>query len=227
MFMRGRWKPLTTLFTVPGLGIVATCLVISQAHERKEFVGQVDPVSGYRCRFTVASDYQHREGVLQKDALQNTSIFTSIPPNPIRYYLQTEWLHLSPPATPGIYLEQFSEKHPCLVPISNGYPAPVMDIHDRMQSVRHFQIDKDCPVTVITYVGSGQDRSVRYREMYVSLPSGRIGYAVSGRISEGDPFALDHESASKGNAAALDREMDAIISSFHIEKAAAPTGGKR
>lgn len=197
-------------------------LFTGEAHERQEFIEQSDPASGYRCRFTVASDYQQRE-----DVVQGTSIFTTKPPDPKWYYLQTKILRHPPPETPVISLKHFSEKDASLVPIRNGYPAPVMDVSDQILAVRHFQIDLGCPVTVVTYIENGKDRSNRCIDMYVSLPSGRNVYRLSGHISEGNPFVSDYKIVLKRNVAALDREMEAILSSFHVEKIVVPAGGKR
>ena len=46
---RPRWKSVTLLAIVLIAGVVATCLFVGKARERKEFVSMT--VSGYRCRF--------------------------------------------------------------------------------------------------------------------------------------------------------------------------------
>ena len=55
MFRRGRWKPLATLALILILGVLGTYLIFVKARQRTTFVSKV--ISGYRCRFTVSSDW--------------------------------------------------------------------------------------------------------------------------------------------------------------------------
>jgi len=80
---------------------------------------------------------------------------------------------------------------------------------EHAETLRHLEID-GCPATVFT-VRAG---SVPRTELVVSVPGRSLQYTVTGN-------------AEAANFALIDREMQALISSFHVEKVPTPKSGKR
>jgi hypothetical protein len=188
--------------------------------KRTEFVGRVDPTSGLRCRFTLAADWK-REDMLASwgqsmrhlpQGLLDIDRFSASPPGPVYRWITT---HLFPSSAaqkvvPGIYLTsvQAGTGLP-YYQIQSGYPEPSSRPQGSLTYThRHLQID-GCPATMITasnkkYSGSG---------VMVYVPNRSIAYIVSGYAAPGDMALINHE-------------MQEIVSSFHIENAAAPSSGK-
>jgi len=212
MSRRRRWQPLVVLTTVVVVGIVATCLLICKVQERRDFVGRVDTLSGYRCRFTLSSAWRQYDGPSQDDLgiLSQEDSFCPPPPNPITAWIAVHLLHkVLPPETPTIAL-MMVRPNSTMFHVRDGYPElaganpPSPDI-----SQRHLRID-GCLATVVTQTNSD------YRAMWliVSVPNVPVIYAVTAYDVPSDIAQSDHE-------------MQAIMSSFHVERVAAPTVGRQ
>ena len=63
--------------------------------ERKEFVGKVDPASGYQCRFTFSSTWQCKDDIHSTLETLDRATFAPSPPNFIRMWIDGRLLHRS------------------------------------------------------------------------------------------------------------------------------------
>jgi hypothetical protein len=190
------------------MGVVGICLFVWKAQKRTEYVGPVDPKSGYRCRFTLApgwsKDDKTNGGYLPEGEVVE-AYFRPSQPNPIAAWITVHLLHRQLPSRDEQTLTV--ARLPDIAgtfPLRNGYP---INGPDRMQS--HLKID-GFPSTVYTQI----DQYISVTALVVYVPQARAGYIVG---AMGRPHNVDH----------LDSEMQAIIASFHIEKVAGDKQGIR
>ncbi|MCW3100600.1 MAG: hypothetical protein JWL77_6218 [Chthonomonadaceae bacterium] len=207
MRSRTRWKFFGILAAVVVLGAVGLCLWESKPPRRKEFIGQVDPVSGYRCRFTLSSEWREDKPEKGSDLL-SIDYFCPPVPNLIHAWIANHLLHQVVPSatepTINLLAPRISAVH--VFKIQAGYPELINQ--PRYFTHRHLRID-GFPATVVTT----SDKSDSATILLVYIPDHSISYRVTG---SGTPY----------NAAETDREMQAIIASFHVEKVV-PANGKR
>ncbi|MCW3100611.1 MAG: hypothetical protein JWL77_6229 [Chthonomonadaceae bacterium] len=168
--------------------------------KRKEFIGHADP-KGYRCRFTLSSDWQSED---ERDLRHG----------PVEGQIDKAVLFPKRVRVAEISLQTFRKTMlPRDVPILHGYPEPVGWGKDRLITHRHLRID-GCPATMVRayWVEGGQ----RYREteFYVYVPSRSILY-------------LTHTFSEPAEYERADREMQAIIGTFHVERGVPTTRRKR
>jgi len=100
------------------------------------------------------------------------------------------------------------------VKIQRGYPE--LDSHriGRILTNRHLQIDK-CPATVTRFeITTGLPQPIHCTCLCVFSPDHGSTYLI-GSI------------AGNSNGERIDREMEAIAASFHIERAGDPAASKR
>ena len=104
-------------------------------------------------------------------------------------------------------------------PLIKGYPEfPGTDLahgtsgQGTIKAHRHLLID-GCPATAVT-MEMVASQTIETTVLLVHVPKHSMTFMVGGMIP-------DMELAD------LDEEMQAILSSFHVEKVGAPTGGKR
>ncbi|MCW3098547.1 MAG: hypothetical protein JWL77_4165 [Chthonomonadaceae bacterium] len=226
MSSRSRWKSLAVLAAVMAVGVVGSYLFLARMGERKEFVGKVDPASGLRCRYTVASGWGHNIGQLLGGSAANSwkkitsspgeshweldaEWFTAPPPLPIQEWIDSHLGRRPNPGSPSIDQRTYRASDLSKsVRIQDRYPEAVLSPRARLITRSHLRIDgypATVDVTDVPYY--------RYKGMfaYIYVPDQRILYAM-------------YFSAPASEFAPLEREMQAIIASFHIEKV---TGGKQ
>ena len=218
MSKRARWKAFAALAAVLVVAVVALCLFIGKARERKEYVSQMDPRSGYRCHFTLSSDW--RKGSWSPSALYGRTqeldyikSFVPTPPNPIMSWIATHLFHQAgisvlPPSILLLSLKANEMKY--YFRVQAGYPEPLRGGQGQLTILihRHLRID-GFPATIVTEAGQYCNGVT----LLVYVPDHSMSYEVNGLAATQD-------------AASLDREMQAIIASFHIEKVV-PTVGVR
>ena len=194
------WKTLVVLAFVLGAWAAIFCLALSKTHERQEFIGNVDPKTGYRCRFTLSSDWQ-RKKLLSR--VGEVWLFTP-PLNTIR---QRMYMYLFPKtifSVPSISFGDSTSIVRAQTHLAGGYPDPNLPRSVHIDSLRHLVID-GFPATVTTTT----TEPLHAISLSVYVPQASGIYSIGG-IATGANFAL------------ADREMQAIISSFHIEKVTSP-----
>ena len=207
-----RWKTLVALAAVAVVGIVAACLLICKAQERKEFVGSVDPVSGYRCRFTLSSAWRKYDGLIDcyPPEVEEEDLFLPAPRNPMMSWIALRLFHhVFPPAnSPTIALMRL-QPNTQRFHVRDGYPEPAwVNPSSPEFTLRHLRIDV-FPATVVTQT----NKNYRGTWLIISVPNFPVLYAV-------------HNYDAPADITQSDREMQAIISSFHVEKVI-PAGVKR
>ena len=216
MVSRVRWKAFAALLVVVGVVMAYLLIRMGMARERTEFVGNVDPTSGYRCRFTISSDGKRNtpEGRRQAAPVNQIEVFNPVR-SPARRWMEDHLLHRQAANAPMIVLFAVP-----MVPnhlrgsfhIVEGYPELTLPGKSRLVTHRHLHIGGGL-ATVCTLEGAMPSAPIRTSFLLVYLPDCFLLYAVIG-------------SSETLDFAPTDREMQAIISSFHIEKVI-PTGGKR
>ena len=101
MFSRARCKAVSVHAAVLIVGVGALCLLVVKIQERKEFIGNMDQKSGFRCRFTLASSWKRDGDVsLSISGLQtggSRDVFTP-PENPLWQWINRRMLHKSSPS---------------------------------------------------------------------------------------------------------------------------------
>lgn len=218
MFKRVRSKSVVASVVALVTGIVATCLLIDKIKERTDVVSK--PVMGYRYHFTRPSDWHIAQDY--SDASHGMpEAYTFVPtPRPIREWIAVHLFHQPPHSVPFIVEQprysmetETALAAPHDIQIKSGYPEP--DFQGRMQvlSERHLRIDA-CPATVfrcemVLQMGT----TFHVTMLIVYQPDTGNEYTLQG-------WAERHYSDQ------IDREMQAIIASFHVEKVAAPVGSK-
>ena len=217
MFSRSGWKPVAVL-TVALSVVVAAGLWVRQGQKRAEFLGNVDPASGYRCRFTLSSNW-HRHEDRSGRASDVVDFYRFTPPEigPILRWIETHIPHRSKPTqlppfiAPEIYLiTNHVRQSSDIAPLLNGYP--IVPRLGEPLTERHITIDS-CPATIVEDALTDTVPPIRTATLLVYTPDRKVVYSVNA-------FFLVPENQG-------DREIQAIIASFHIEKVAVPPFGKR
>ena len=214
---RDRRKTIAIVASIlAGITFVA-CLLLSMRQKRTEFVGNVDPTSGIRCRFLLAADWKRTDNLVFTKApgYVDEAEFSAPPPGPIRKWIEAHLLRKPFPLwhKPVIYLVSLSPSTSLLgqyLQIQAGYPELLStNIPSTTRfTQRHLRID-GCPATVLTVT----DRNYSSNALLVYVPEASVAYMISGL-------------SWSQNTAQVDHEMQAIVSSFHIEKVAT-AGSKR
>lgn len=169
---------------------VPVCLCLGKAQGRKEFVGKVDPVTGYRCRFLIGSNWQ-----------EERDTFTA----PLSAYqrLTNIVFHRAEGDPPEIWLYQWSAEEPNpRFHMLKGYPEENVDSPAWIVEQRHVRI-KGQPATVGESEILTAGPASRATFLLVYVPAARTVYELGG-FSLGSPLAY--------------QEIQGILSSFHVEK---------
>jgi len=160
----------------------------------------------------MSSDWKPKKRDFGMGVPLELNLFT-LPPTPIRSWINSHILHRLAPDPPEIdLLDGKINAFNGTAKIVDGYPELPAAGPGQILSHRHIRIDGN-PATVFTgsYVNSG--KSYYGTTLLVYVPNESLMYIVGG-------------GASVSDAAPVNREMQAIISSFHVEKVPVPTGGK-
>jgi hypothetical protein len=225
------WKP-TALFVAVFLAGALALFWISNRHETKAFIGIADPMSGCRLRFNLFSDWQNIGGGIGESGklMENTSFFPPRP-SPVRQWIGSRLFHSDPDKNWcmisvrslkargfPLYFRECDICPPEVVQLQGGYPewgyssdlgpTPI----ERVFTQRHFTKD-GCPATLTRSSHVTQGRT-EYTTSLIVYANHSIIYEMIG-MAEGagrDP---------------MERGMEKIISSFHIEKVAVRTSGQR
>lgn len=173
--------------------------------KRKIFLGHPDP-KGYRCRFTLAADWQSGDNRdLRHGPVEGQIDRTTLAPK--------DWTRSAP--GPGqIALQTFGKSLlPGDVSLRTGYPEPTGWRKDQLITHRHLSID-GCPATVIKAGWADGGRHYHETEFYVYVPGRSILYLL-----HTVPVWPEYDW--------MDREMQAIIRTFHVEQVAPATNRMR
>jgi hypothetical protein len=214
---RIKGKTLVFLAAVLALVVVASCLFIGKMRERKPFVSKV--VEGYRFRCTLSTDQNLIEHT--SNASEETSTFSATP-NPIREWITTRLFHQPPTVgkvfngRPQLVLVAVTATNmPSFVKIEAGYPEPDPRGSGGIRTLtdKHFRLD-GCPATVTKIEMPGPGKTARATILLVCTPDYAATYLA---MSVAEPEFSDQ----------ADREMQTVISSFHIEKATESASDRR
>jgi len=213
------WKRRAALITILVAGIGMTSLLVGKMRERKVFVSAA--VAGYRYRCTLSADWKRtQEARTMPPDLPRPVSFTA-PPSPIRAWIAS---HL--PGKPSVP-KHWTYENPTLIVETEKVTAqytsirshggyPKLDLHGvgHILTDRHLQIDK-CPATVTRFeITTGIPQPIHCTCLCVFSPDHDHAYLI-GSIAE----------ISNGDR--IDREMEAIAASFHIERTDDPAASKR
>jgi hypothetical protein len=205
-------------------GVIVCCIGIGKMQERTEFVGKVDPNSGYRCRFTVPASWQHynRPRYSDEQDIMDGSYFVPLAKSPVRQWIETHFLLASRTAGRSLISERAPLDYHAThlsptyrtVHIQGGYPE-ITEVRSWKISREHLRIDGYAAtlsrVDVPIWNRSRTDHGIW---LVVYLPDQATVYVV------GNPsVSPDFEQMA--------REMQMIISSFHVEKVAVSRGSRR
>jgi len=213
---RVRKKPLVIFAAVLAVGVVASGLLLGKMRERTDFIGNADPVSGYRCRFTVSLDWKEGEEATDVNSdLVNVS-FNAPAPSPIRTWIESHLLHRPASLTfdQGRILITNSSLKEADSPyhLVGGYPE-LKPSYGTYPLSRHRRVNGLSVTESQLNLTFGNSYQVRLKSLIVYVPESRTLYQLSG-ISEPSIFAP------------TDRELQAILSSFRVEKVSVSTNSK-
>jgi hypothetical protein len=216
MVSRSRWKSLTTPVAVL-VGVVGVCLFLCKMRERKEFVSNV--INGYRFRCTLSTDWKPTEVFNMPPGLIEEAVFFARPPL-IQEWIVTHVCHQSPSTLDAVYGQQSLQleiETGKVIPgmfLQDGYPELDPRASETVASTilpsRHYRID-GCLATMTGYDTLYHGRTLRYTILLVCTPDYRSEYTV---MSYSTPERSD----------LVDPEMQAILTSFHVEKVVSKHG---
>jgi hypothetical protein len=195
MFRRHKWNPLASLAAILGVSMVLLCLLVNKAQERTEFVGAVDPASGYRCRFTIASGWKHYG--------DGNVVFFCPAPSPLLKWMAVHLFHETADTGTTWAIEMVTE--------TDGRNLRLWS-SEKIVTQNHFSID-GCPATVIHSSLDIYGNPPAMTRLWVTVPDQPIRYDMDATVDSPDSDQIE-------------AEMQAIISSFRVEKVAVPTGRK-
>jgi hypothetical protein len=175
--------------------VVASWLMSRTDQDRKPFVGGTDPASGLRCRITVSSGWKQGDGFL----------FYDPPLLSTQRWINRELLDRADPQPPALLLSNGLRKFY----LRDGYPE--LKQPGRFLHLTHLHLQVGgYPATLLKYDALGPPP---YHCLFLLV-----------YVNDNSKVYSVFTSAAPSNADMLEREMQAIIASFHIEKV---TGGKR
>jgi hypothetical protein len=218
MSKRSRWKPLSVLATVLVVSVASSWIIVGKAKDRKEFVGRVDPATGYRYRFLLSPAWKPQDLYSIWELPSEMEASFILMPSPIRQWLDARLLHKASPEPLSIQLigSKMSDDgwgfH-----IVQGYPEYVVPVRMAVMPVttthEHLHID-GYPATRARWEWKQTGTTVLHNTfLFVYIPENSTGYTLSASCKDTAELAV------------IDQEMQAIIASFHIEKVA--SGDKR
>ena len=207
MFRRGHWRLAAALCVVLAalaigltMGLERDCLAADRHRKRQALVGRVDP-KGYRCRFTLSSDWRSED---ERDLRHG----------PVDGQIDKAVFFPTRVRVVEIDLQTFGKTMlPRDVPILSGYPEPIDWGKDRLITHRHLRID-GCPATMVRAYWMDGGQRYRETEFYVYVPSRSILYLL-------------HTCSQPAEYERADREMQAIIRTFHVERVVPSSRPKR
>jgi hypothetical protein len=217
--LKTRWKSL--LLLCGATLCVVLYVLVGVRQERQEIVGRVK--SGYRYRFTLSSAWQGDEGhlrMLDADTGAGNGLDDYVfkpRPSPLLQWSYRHLLHRPPPDSPEIRLTTYAindlPTYNFLHRFEGAYPEPILGDQERMVTHRHLTI-QGCPTTVVRLEKTEFGRSYPGTQVLVDVANHTIVYDLHGySLSPTDD---------------VNHEIETILSSFHIEKVAAPsTSGTR
>jgi hypothetical protein len=103
MIKRVRWIPLAVFAILLVAGVVGLCFILGKSPVRTPFVSHGDAKSGYRCRFTMSSDWKPKKKDFGIGVPLELKLFT-LPPAPIQSWINSHILHRLAPDPPEIDL---------------------------------------------------------------------------------------------------------------------------
>jgi hypothetical protein len=213
---RGK-KPLAFLFVALSVGVVVSWTFVRKAQERQEFIGKVDPATGYRCRFTLAPHWHctdHRS--VGNEERTDYDVFSPLPLSALSRWTEAHLFHPATsstargPSTPSeIYLisQPIRQQDVGYYHLRNGYP--IVDVRGETVSERHFMVD-GCHAT-LSQKSFFINPSIEAITFCLYTPNRTVMYLLQTNVF-----------LERNN---VEREMQAIVASLHIEKV--PVGGKR
>jgi len=213
------WKRRVVPIVVLVAGIGMTALLVGKMRERKAFVSP--EVAGYRYRCTLSTDWKLTHDSQTRSTLRPQSFSFTAPPSPIRAWIASH-LPGKPPSPkrrtyeePTLVLE--TEKVTAQytsIRSQGGYPELNLWGAGRILTDRHLQIDK-CPATLTRFeIPFLPGKPVHGTCLCVFSPDHGYTYLI-GSLAE--PSKSDR----------VDREMEAIAASFHVEMADDQAASKR
>jgi hypothetical protein len=184
----------TKLGFAVALGVVLvagmlTCLSAGKGHKRIPFIGNVDPVSRYRCRFSVDSDWRRQDHARLVPGLSKLFVdadyFTSPLPSPVWQWFYKNVLHQRGDDVAGILLRTSTVKRiPFYLQVREGYVERILTGQERILTHRHFTIDGN-PATAVDVQSTGSGKREHGMELYVYIPRQSLLYQVGGRCDLG------------------------------------------
>lgn len=227
---RSRRKFLVVSAVATTLVVAAACLWVGKMQARHEVFGGIDPASGFRCRYTVGAGWGANVGQIGSGSAASWKLehFAS---GKSYWILDANWFDAPRPSPLQEWIDSHSGKRAYqgprsinqdtlrandmakLFPIRDGYPEPVLKPQAHILSHRHFRVD-GCPATVVdAEMLNGESERTMIVCIYVPAPALL--------------YELQFRGAPMSESAPLDRELQAILASFHVEKIALPIAGKR
>ena len=213
------WKRRVVLITVLVAGIGMIALLVGKMRERKAFVSP--EVAGYRYHCTLSTDWKLRQDSQKRPTSRPQSFYFTAPPSPVRAWIASHLPGKSPSPKrrayedPTLIMETTkvtAQYTP--VKIRGGYPELDLRGTGHILAERHLQIDK-CSATVIRFeIPSGLPQPIHCTCLCVISPDNGYIYLI-GSIAE------------HSNCDRMDREMEAITASFHIDTVGNQAANKR
>jgi hypothetical protein len=218
---RMKRKTIAILAAVLVMGIAASCLLIGKMRERKPFADKV--VAGYRFHCTLSPDWQLKPNPAHSSPGTVEEYTFSASLSPVREWIALHLFH-QPPAKgisfggrPQLIMGTETGKAMPSLTFQAGYPE--LDLHAppmagiKVVPGRHFRID-NCPATVTGIDLGTVSTTGHYTLLLVSTPDHVNTYFVT----TGAELRYSYEG---------DREIQAILSSIHVEKVAAASSDRR
>ncbi len=212
---RSKWKTAAVLVAILiVMGVVVCCVLLGKMQERKGFVSNV--TAGYRYRCTLSTNWK-----LAQASERSSTYFSA--PNPIQEWISVHLFH-QPPTNGTLFNGRpeldlgiaTSEEMPNFIKMEAGYPEPesgAISAGIKALTAKHFRLD-GCPATMATMEAIGPNgKNAHVTTLLVCPPNQVTTYLVF--------IAAEPEYSTQA-----DREMQAILASFHVEKVAGTSGAK-
>lgn len=193
-------------------GIVA-CVFWGSRQERHERVGPV--VGGYRCRFMLSTAWQSDDADLySRDAetgafrRMSDAVFKARP-SPLLQWCYRSLLHRPPPPPAEIRLTTYTvadlPTFSFMHRFEGVYPEPLPGDQERIVAHRHLTIE-GCPATFVRMERTIAGQKCPGTQVLIDVANHTVVY--------------DLRSVSFSPADGVNEEIQAILSSFHVERVA-------
>jgi hypothetical protein len=218
-----------------GIGIALTLIAatigigVALARSRQPFVSKTDPVTGYRCIFTLSRNWKRSDekppvSPNDSDHLLDSAQYIASPPTPLQTWIETRFGHSTPSSQASSFDPFKKYMNRIMLVLTQGNTLPEVEVHDGYPDL---DMKNGAPYIQIAeqhrYLLDGQPATQSKIVFSLGRLSGANNYTMVIHILyikvRDKPLYIAVEGfADESHDRAIQAEIDAMRASFRLEK---------